>query len=150
MMSGIPLETCWAFNKRWNNKIYYKVPSCWLFLLIHTTMHGSINMKPVWNIPDAVCTILDSWWWTERPSETCRVLFQNKINLRFCASSWFYYRNILRRTVLQSSNLSVFFNFNSVICRSFEKTRLAYTTETNRCYWYMVFTYNELSHMWHS
>jgi hypothetical protein len=33
MMSGIPLETCWAFNKRWNNKLYYKVASCWLFLL---------------------------------------------------------------------------------------------------------------------
>jgi hypothetical protein len=35
----------WAFNKRWNNKFYYKVASCWLFLLIHTTMHGSRNMK---------------------------------------------------------------------------------------------------------
>jgi len=22
-----------------------------------------------------------SWWWMERPSETCRVSFQNKINL---------------------------------------------------------------------
>jgi len=29
----------------------------------------------------AVCTVLNSWWWTERPSETCRVSFQNKINL---------------------------------------------------------------------
>jgi len=27
-------------------------------------------------------------------SETCRVLFQNKINLRCCASGWFYYRNV--------------------------------------------------------
>jgi len=27
-------------------------------------------------------------------TETCRVLFQNKINLRYCASGWFYYRNI--------------------------------------------------------
>jgi hypothetical protein len=34
MMSGMPLETCWAFNKRWNNKFYYKVASSWLFLLI--------------------------------------------------------------------------------------------------------------------
>jgi hypothetical protein len=40
-------------------------------------------------------SLLDFWWWTERPSETCRVLFQNKINFRYCASSWFYYRNIL-------------------------------------------------------
>ena len=57
------------------------------------------------HVPDAVCTILDSWWWTERPSETCRALFQNKINLRYCASGWFYYRNTLRCcTVLQTSN----------------------------------------------
>jgi len=33
MMSGMPLETCWAFNERWINKFYYKVTSCWLFLL---------------------------------------------------------------------------------------------------------------------
>jgi len=41
----MPLETCQAFNERWNNKFYYKVASCWLFLLIHTTMHGSMNIK---------------------------------------------------------------------------------------------------------
>jgi hypothetical protein len=29
----MPLETCWAFNERWNNKFCYKVASCWLFLL---------------------------------------------------------------------------------------------------------------------
>jgi hypothetical protein len=25
MMSGVPLETCWDFNKLWNNKFYYKL-----------------------------------------------------------------------------------------------------------------------------
>jgi hypothetical protein len=45
MMSGMPLETCWAFNKFWNNKFYYKVASYWLFILIHTAMHGSMNIK---------------------------------------------------------------------------------------------------------
>jgi len=35
MMSGMPLKTRLAFNKLWNNKFYYKVASCWLFLLIH-------------------------------------------------------------------------------------------------------------------
>ena len=30
----------------------------------------------------AVCTVLNFWWWTERPSQTCRVSFQNEINLR--------------------------------------------------------------------
>ena len=38
-------------------------------------------------------------------TETCRVLFQNKINLRYCASGWFYYRIILRCTVRQTSKL---------------------------------------------
>jgi hypothetical protein len=31
------LETCRAFNERWNNKFYYKLASCWLFLLRHLT-----------------------------------------------------------------------------------------------------------------
>ena len=35
----------------------------------------------VWQMPLAVCTVLNSWWWTERPSETCRVSFQNKLNM---------------------------------------------------------------------
>jgi hypothetical protein len=34
----------------------------------------------VWHMPVAVCTVLYSWWWTEIPPETCRLLFQNKIN----------------------------------------------------------------------
>jgi hypothetical protein len=25
MMSGMPIETCWAFNKLLNNKFYYKL-----------------------------------------------------------------------------------------------------------------------------
>jgi hypothetical protein len=33
MMNGMPLETCWAVNERWNNKFCYMVASCWLFLL---------------------------------------------------------------------------------------------------------------------
>jgi hypothetical protein len=39
------LETCLASNERWNNKFYYKVASSCLFLLNHTTMHGSMNIK---------------------------------------------------------------------------------------------------------
>jgi len=31
MMSGVPLETCWAFKKLWNTKFYYKSASCWHF-----------------------------------------------------------------------------------------------------------------------
>ena len=35
--------------------------------------------EPAWHIPDPVCTVLKSWWWTEWPSETCRVYY-SKIN----------------------------------------------------------------------
>jgi len=34
----------------------------------------------VWQMRVAVCTVFNSWWWTERPSETCRVSFQNKFD----------------------------------------------------------------------
>ena len=65
MMSGIPIETCWAFNERWNNKFYYKVASCWLFLLGHTTMHGSMNIKFI------VSKILNKLSVYVRPAQNC-------------------------------------------------------------------------------
>jgi hypothetical protein len=40
MMSGMPHETCSAFNKIWNNKFYYKVASCCLFLQINLCLEG--------------------------------------------------------------------------------------------------------------
>jgi hypothetical protein len=43
----------------------------------------------VWPIPVAVCTFFNSWWWTERPSETRTVSIQNKSICETCASSWF-------------------------------------------------------------
>jgi hypothetical protein len=46
MMSGMLLETCRAFNKRWNNKFYYKVASCWLFLLIRKEVQSCENQRP--------------------------------------------------------------------------------------------------------
>ena len=32
MMSSVSLETFWAIKKHWNNKFYYTVSFCWLFL----------------------------------------------------------------------------------------------------------------------
>ena len=37
--------------------------------------------KPVWHIPLLMCTVKNSWWWTEELSETCRVLF------KFCSQA---------------------------------------------------------------
>ena len=32
MMRDVSLETCWAIKKHWNNKFYYTVACCWLFI----------------------------------------------------------------------------------------------------------------------
>jgi hypothetical protein len=52
---------------------------------------------------NAVCTVKNSWWWTEELSETCRVSFREKI-WEISASSWFYYKNLLRCTVTWTLN----------------------------------------------
>ena len=49
-----------------------------VFHLIPASKQTAVS---VWQMPVAVCTVLNSWWWTERPSEACRVSFQNKMNL---------------------------------------------------------------------
>jgi len=55
---------------------------CWLLAsgneMEHLVPASKQSVESVWHIPDAVCTVLDSWWWSERPSETCRVLLKNK------------------------------------------------------------------------
>ena len=51
----------------------------------------------------AVCTVKNSWWWTEELSETFRVSFQKEI-WEIDASSWFYYKNLSRCTVTWTSN----------------------------------------------
>jgi len=70
---------------------------CWLLATKQTAVS-------VWHMPAAVCTVLNSWWWTERPPETRRVLFKNKINWENGASCWIYYRNTLRFTAIWTLN----------------------------------------------
>jgi len=55
----------------------------------------------------AVCALINTWWWTEQLSKTCRVLFQKWI-WKISASSWFYYKNLSRCTVTWTSNLIAF------------------------------------------
>ena len=64
---------------------------CWLLAsgneMEHLVPASKQPAESVSLLPDAVCIVLDSWWRTERPSETCRVLLQNKISLRnWCKS----------------------------------------------------------------
>jgi hypothetical protein len=71
MMGGVPLETWLAVNERWNNKFCYKVASCWLFLLSHTTIHGSMNIKFKTEGCEAVSTVL---YQTKRSSHSFKIL----------------------------------------------------------------------------
>jgi len=61
----------------------------WISLLLASKQ----TAVSVWQMPVAVCTVLNSWWWTERPSKTCRLSFQNKLIWYIGASCWFYYIN---------------------------------------------------------
>jgi len=49
--------------------------SCCYLLLAETKWNcssiSSLLAAAVWHMPIAVCAVLSSWWWTERPSETC-------------------------------------------------------------------------------
>jgi hypothetical protein len=55
----------------------------------------------------AVCTVENSWWWTEELPETCRVSFQNKNVWEISASSWFYYKKII--TIHSQMNVKFIF-----------------------------------------
>ena len=61
-MSGMPLETCWAFNERWNNKFCYKVASCWLFLLGY---------------------LLEGWYFTPFSCVVCKIQFYGYLPVMF-------------------------------------------------------------------
>ena len=81
--------------------------------------------KPVWLIPLLSVEWMNSWWWTEELSESCRVSSQNK----FCeisASSWFYYKEI----VMMRGHTNVkFVNFHIFI---YSKTYLGLYIHTFR------------------
>ena len=70
---------------------------------------GSIQQVAVsvWHMPLAVCTVVNSWWWTERPSKTCKIYSKMKQIWNTGASGWIYYRNILRCTALWTSKLLI-------------------------------------------
>jgi len=59
----------------------------------------------VWHMSVAVCTVVISWWWTERPSETCRAFLKNKINWDIGASCWICYGNIMYVNLAMFRNL---------------------------------------------
>ena len=47
-------------------------------------IHTSGNSKQFWQIRDAACTDLSSWWWAKKPLETCRALTVIKSVIQRC------------------------------------------------------------------
>jgi len=82
-------------SRLWTQHQVYVIQVSWLLANGHELEHLVPASKQSSNLYD-LCTILNSWWGTERPSETCRVIFNKLEN---CASNWFSYRNISRRKV---------------------------------------------------
>ena len=104
---GLNVNSCLFIKQRNSNVLYFCYKNVlqlktvsqykWLSSSIFSqsvcvsTWYGCL--QSVWHIPVAVCTVLNSWWWMEGPSETCRVLFQNKVIWEIGGFSWFYYRS---------------------------------------------------------
>ena len=73
-------------NLFWNETTcfgQFLCPSSWVLHcthsngLCHTGLQASCQQTCM-TYTIAVCTVKNSWWWTEELSETCRVSFQNK------------------------------------------------------------------------
>ena len=66
---------CWEPNTLWYISIV-KPTRCTSFSNRYCYLLASKQAAvPAWHIPVAVCTVLNSLWWTERPSKTCRAFF---------------------------------------------------------------------------
>jgi len=52
------------------------VELCWLLASGIILIPLASSQHNLYDIPVAVCTVLDSWWWTKKQSKICRGLFQ--------------------------------------------------------------------------
>jgi len=96
MFRTVPLSIIRSFFTAYTATVYV-IQVCWqLASCQQTCMTYTI----------ALCTVKNSWWWTEELSETCRVLFRKWI-WEICASSWFYYKN-LTQCVAVKNDLIIF------------------------------------------
>ena len=99
---------------------------------------------PSWSCPRAVCmthtiavcTVKNSWWWTEELSETCRISFQNKFE-KLVHLVGFIVSNSSRCTVTWTSNLRVTYevwgNFWSNLHRPISKSVFKVHRNNNTC-----------------
>jgi hypothetical protein len=67
------------------SQIIYSCKMLYIFSTVFLSIIRSSISSPVAAVTSssltytvAVYAVLSSWWWTERPSETCRVFYKNK------------------------------------------------------------------------
>ena len=98
-----PPETCIVSLQNKINLIHWCI---WLVLLASKQTEVS-----VWQMPVALCTVVNCWWWTERPSETCRVSLQNKRNsIHWCiwlVLLWKHQRSQKVRNIISLERITI-------------------------------------------
>jgi hypothetical protein len=134
------LDRCWAFDKLWNNKFYYKVASGSLFLLIHTTMDGSMNIKKK-SINLAVRTV-----WMRRKDKIsyqiicCRFQFYLTMLTRFqFTSKVMWYTDIYR--VIREKNSGFSEVISTWTCVFFWMVRAAWISRANSTTFFFFFMF---------
>jgi hypothetical protein len=70
----------------------------------------------------------DSWWWTVNLSETCRVLYQNKVE-----KVGFHYKHLSCCTIFWMSNVAV------IPYRIFDTTYWSHFQRSKKKFWFFIF-----------
>jgi hypothetical protein len=81
--------------------------------------HASGNSKQVWQIPDAACTDLSSWWWSENPLETCTALTIIKSIIQRCILLVMLKNNIVWLTTCTLKSDQNKIRFELDFCRTY-------------------------------
>ena len=85
MFRTIPLYIIRSFSL-YTQQWYMSYRFCWQLAsgilipleLVPSWSHSLAVSKTCMTYTIAVCTVKNSWWWTEELPETCKILFQNK------------------------------------------------------------------------
>ena len=86
-----------------------------------------------------MCTVDNHWWWAQKITETCRVLWQKWI-LDIDASSWLFLRNFSRCTVTYPKYFSRTFRVSIKTQRIFWVGKWMFSHEINRSSSYKAWT----------
>ena len=91
--------------------------------LVPTSKQTAVS---IWHMPVAVCTVLNSWWWTERCPKLVECHSEIKSVWYIGASCWFYYRNNI--VMHGHANVKII-----LWCTAMRKSKLTYLLVEQSC-----------------